>query len=49
MLKSYAGKKVLQINEKIIVDFIFVASNIFHCFFFLDPPLLMLDVDPVLP
>ena len=47
MLKSYAGKKGLQILEKTTVDFVSVASSIYHCFFFLDLPLEMSDVDPV--
>ena len=34
MLKSYAGKKISQIREKTIVDFILVASCIYHFFFF---------------
>ena len=41
MLKSYAGKKILQIMEKTTVDFVSVASSIYHCFFSLDPPLVM--------
>ena len=49
MLKSYAGKKISQIMEKTTVDFILVACNIFHCFFFLDPLLVMSDVDPIWP
>ena len=31
------------------VDFVMVASRIYHCFFFLDPPLVMSDVDPIGP
>ena len=46
MLKSYAGKKILQILEKTTVDFVSVASSIYHCFFFLDLLLVMSDVDP---
>ena len=46
MLKSYAGKKILQIVEKTMVDFVSVASSIYHCFFFLALPLVMSDVDP---
>ena len=34
MLKSYAGKKISQIMEKTTVDFISVASSIYHCFSF---------------
>ena len=49
MLKSYAGKKILQIMEKITVDFVSVASSIYHCVFFLDPPLVILDGDSVCP
>ena len=45
MLKSYAGKKISLIMEKTTVDFISVASSIYHYFFFLDPRLLMSDVD----
>ena len=33
MLKSYAGEKVSQIMEKTMVDFVSVASSIYHCFF----------------
>ena len=33
-LKSYAGKKISQVMEKTMVDFISVASSIYHCFFF---------------
>ena len=33
MLESYAGKIILQIMEKTTVDFISVASSIYHCFF----------------
>ena len=47
MLKSYAGKKILQILEKTTVDFVSVASRIYHCLFFLDPPLVMSHVDLV--
>ena len=47
MLKSYAGKKILQIMEKTTVDFVLVASSFYHCFFFLDLPLVMSDVDPI--
>ena len=32
--------------EQTTVDFISAASSIYHCFFFLDPPLVMSDVDP---
>ena len=49
MLKSYAGKIILLILEKTIVDFVLVVSSIYHCFFFLDPPLVILDVDPAWP
>ena len=49
MLKSYAGKKISLIMEKTTVDFISVASSIYHCFSFLDPPLVMWDVDPIWP
>ena len=47
MLKSYAGKKILIITEKTTVDFISVASSIYHWFFFLDMPLVMSDVDSI--
>ena len=47
MLKGYAGKKISQIMEKTTMDFVLVASSIYHCFFFLDPPLVMSDVDPI--
>ena len=47
MLKSYAGEKMPQIMEKTMVDFVSVASNIYYSFFFLDPPLMMSDYDPV--
>ena len=43
MLKNYAEKKVSQIMEKTTVDFVLVASSIYHCFFFLGPPLVMSD------
>ena len=33
MLKSYIGKKILQILKKTTVAFILVASCSFHCFF----------------
>ena len=46
MLKSYAGKKILQIMEKTMVDFVLIASSIYHCFLFLDLPLVMSDGDP---
>ena len=49
MLKNYTGKKILQIMEKTTVDFVSLASSIYHCFFSLDLPLVMLDVDPVSP
>ena len=45
LLRSYAGKKISQIMEKITMDFISVASSIYHCFFFLDPPLVMTHAD----
>ena len=47
MLKSYAGKKGLQILEKTTVDFVLVLSSIYHCFLFLDLPLVVSDVEPV--
>ena len=47
MLNSYVGKKILQIMEKTVVDFILAASSIYHYFFFLDLPLVMSDVDPI--
>ena len=48
MLKSYAGKKISLIMEKTTVDFVIsVASSIYHCFFFLDLPVVMPDVDPL--
>ena len=47
-VKNYAGKKILQImEEKTTVDFISVASSIYHCLFFLDLPLVLSDVDPI--
>ena len=45
-VKNYAGKKISQIMEKAIVDFILVASSIYHYFFFLDLSL-MSDVGPI--
>ena len=45
-VKSYAGKKISQIME-IKEDFVSVASSIYHCFLFLDPPLVMSDDDPI--
>ena len=47
MLKSYAGKKISQVMEKTMVNFISIASSIYHCFFFLGLPLVMSDDDPV--
>ena len=47
MLKSHAGKKILQIMEKTTVDFVLVASSIYHYSFFLDPPMVMPDLDPL--
>ena len=48
MLKNYAGKKILQIQEKTTVDFfVLVASSTYQCFFFLHLPLSISDVDPV--
>ena len=47
MLKSYAGKKILLIMKKTTVDFVSVASDIYHWFFFLDLSLVMSDVDLV--
>ena len=32
--KNYAGKKILQIIQKITVDFVSVASSIYYCFYF---------------
>ena len=48
MFKSYAGKKISQIMEN-MVGFVLVASGIYHCFFFLGPPLVMSDGAPVWP
>ena len=39
MLKTYAGEKISQIMEQTTVDFVLVASSIYHCFLFLDLPL----------
>ena len=47
MLKSYAGKKISQVVKKTLVAFISVAFCIYHCFFFLDLPLVMSDVNPI--
>ena len=47
MLKSYTGLKMSLIMEKTTVDFVSVASSIYHFFIFLDLPLVMSDVDPV--
>ena len=33
--------------EKTTVEFVLVASSFYHCFFFLDLPLVMSDVDPI--
>ena len=30
---NYAGKKVLQIMEKTVVELILVESSVYHCFF----------------
>ena len=49
MLKNYAGKKILQIQEKTTVEFVSVASSIYHCSFFLYRPVVMSDVDPLCP
>ena len=49
MLKIYAGKKIAQIMEKTMVDFILVASSICRSCFFLVPPLLLPYGDPVWP
>ena len=49
MLKNHTGKKIWQIMEKTTVDFILLASSIYHCVFFLDPPLVMSDGDPIWP
>ena len=49
MLKSCAGKITSQIMEKTKVDFVSVASTIYHCVFFLDPSLVISDDDPVWP
>ena len=49
MLKSYTGTKISQIVEKTTVDFMSVASSIYHCFLFLDLPLVMSDLDPFWP
>ena len=49
MLKSYAGKNISQVMEKSTVDIISVASSIYHCFSFLDPPVVISNVDSVLP
>ena len=46
MLKSYAREKTSQIL-KTVEEFVLVASSIYHCFFFLDLPLVMSDGDPV--
>ena len=46
-VKSYAGKKISVIMEKTTVDFVSVASSIYHCLFFLNLPLVMSDVGPV--
>ena len=40
---SYAGKKILQIKDKTMMDFFSLASGIYHCFFFLNLPLVMSD------
>ena len=45
-VKSYAGKKISLIMEKTTVDFIWGASSIYHCFFFLHLPLVVSDIDP---
>ena len=47
MLKNYVAKKILLITKKTTVDFVLVASSIYHCFFFLGPPLVMSAVDPI--
>ena len=47
MLKNFEGKKISLIMEKTTVDVISVASSIYYCFFFLDLPLVMSDIDPI--
>ena len=47
MLKSYAGKKISLILEKTTVGFVLVDSSVYHCFFFLHPPQVMSDVNPI--
>ena len=49
MLKSYIGKKILQILKKTTVAFMLVESSIYHCFFFLDPLLGKSDGNLVWP
>ena len=34
-------------TEKTMVDFVWVASSTYHSFFFLDPPPVMSDGDPI--
>ena len=46
-VKCCAGKKISQIIEKTLVDFVLVASSIYYCFFFLDLPLVMSDGEPI--
>ena len=46
-VKKLCRKEKNATVEKTTVDFVSVASSIYHCFFFLDLPLVMSDVDPV--
>ena len=39
--KKHAGKKISLIMDKTTVDFFFIASSIYHCFFFLDTSVVM--------
>ena len=46
-VKKLCRKEKNATVEKTTVDFVSVASSIYHCFFFLDLPLVMSDCDPV--
>ena len=46
-IKKLCRKEILQIMEKTMVDYITIASSIYHCNFFLDLPLVMSYGDPI--
>ena len=36
-------EKITQVMKKTAVEFVLVESSVYHCFLFLDLPLVMLD------